>query len=77
MLKLIAEIAISVYLASTLFMLYFFINAQIVTKIRDGHFFKIPLGLFLYTHFCPIVHTKKVFMIMRKYAIMREAKRRL
>ena len=72
MLKLIAEIIISAYLTSTLFMLYFFINAEIVTYKREGHFFKMPLKLFLMAHFCPIIHTIKVFTIFQKFNMIKE-----
>ena len=67
MLKFVIEFAIAVWTTSTLFMLFFWANAFIST-LRNGEIFLMPLGQFLYIHFCPIVHTVKCFKIMRRTA---------
>lgn len=67
MLKFIIEVAVSVWLTSSLFMLYFWANAFITTLVKDGKFLLMPFGQFLYIHFCPIIHTRKCFAIMRRY----------
>lgn len=66
--KIIIEIALSVWLTSSLFMLYFWGTAFIATYVRDGKILLMPFGQFLYIHFCPIVHTIKCFKIMQRYA---------
>ena len=68
MLKFVINLAISVWITSTLFMLFFWANAFITTLRSDGKVFLIPFGKFLYIHFCPIVHTVKCFKIMRRTA---------
>jgi hypothetical protein len=35
----------------------------------------MPLGSFLYLHFCPIVHTAKCFQIMRRYTELKSAQK--
>ena len=68
MLKFVINLAISVWITSTFFMLFFWANAFITTLRNDGKVFLIPFGKFLYIHFCPIVHTVKCFKIMRRTA---------
>lgn len=68
MLKFIVNVAIAVWTTSTLFMLFFWANAFISTLRQDGKIFLMPIGTFLYIHFCPIVHTVKCFKIMRRTA---------
>ena len=68
MLKFIIEVAIAVWTTSTLFMLFFWANAFITTLRKDGKIFLMPIGHFLYLHFCPIVHTYQCFKIMQRYA---------
>jgi len=68
MLKFVVEVAIAVWTTSTLFMLFFWANAFITTLRQDGKVFLMPLGTFLFIHFCPIVHTVKCFKIMRRTA---------
>ena len=68
MLKFVIEVAIAVWTTSTLFMLFFWANAFISTLRQDGKIFLMPLGTFLFIHFCPIVHTVKCFKIMRRTA---------
>ena len=68
MLKFIVNVAIAVWTTSTLFMLFFWANAFISTLRQDGKIFLMPIGQFLYIHFCPIVHTVKCFKIMRRTA---------
>lgn len=72
MLKFIIIVAISIYFTSTLFMLFFWANAFIMTFRQNGKIFTMPLGQFLYIHFCPIVHTIKCFKIMRRIAELKE-----
>lgn len=68
MLKFVINVAISVWTTSTLFMLFFWANAFITTLRRDDKVFILPIGKFLYLHFCPIVHTVQCFKIMRRSA---------
>ena len=68
MLKFIIMLAVSIWLTSSLFMLFFWANAFITTLRKDGKIFLMPFGHFLYFHFCPIVHTVKCFKIMRQMA---------
>ena len=68
MLKFVLIFAISVWTTSTLFMLFFWVNAFVTTLQNDGKVFLIPFGKFLYIHFCPIVHTIQCFKIMRRIA---------
>ena len=75
MLKFIVEVAISVWTTSTLFMLAFWANAFVATLRRDGKIFLMPIGAFLYLHFCPIAHTKKCFDIMRRYDTLKTAQK--
>lgn len=72
MMKFVINVAISVWTTSTLFMLFFWANAFITTWKRDGKIFLLPLGKFIYLHFCPIVHTRQCFRIMRRYAELKE-----
>lgn len=67
MLNWIVKIAISVWLTSTIFMLVFYFNAQL-SLVRKGKCLRIPLGIFLIHHFCPVVHTYKCFKIMKRSA---------
>ena len=73
MLKFIIEIAIAVWVTSSLFMLFFWANA-FIASLREGKILVFPLGQFLYIHFCPFVHTVKCFKIMRRSV---ELKRRV
>lgn len=75
MLKFVVEVTIAIWTTSTLFMLFFWANAFISTLRRDGKVFLMPLGTFLYIHFCPIVHTAKCFKIMRRYAELQKERR--
>lgn len=68
MLKFIINVAISVWITSTLFMLFFWASAFVNTLRQEGKIFLMPFGKFLYLHFCPIVHTVKCFKIMRRTA---------
>ena len=68
MLKFVVEVAIAVWTTSTLFMLFFWTSAFVNTLRQEGKIFLMPLGRFLYLHFCPIVHTVKCFKIMRRTA---------
>ena len=68
MLKFVVEVTIAVWTTSTLFMLFFWANAFITTLRQDGKVFLMPIGTFLFIHFCPIVHTVKCFKIMRRTA---------
>lgn len=74
MLKFVIEVAIAVWTTSTFFMLFFWANAFITILRKDGKIFLMPLGSFLYIHFCPIVHTVRCFKIMQRYT---ELKRRV
>ena len=67
MLNWIVNVAISVWLTSTIFMLGFYFNAKI-RFLREGKVFRMPLSLFVILHFCPIIHTIKCFKVMRRYA---------
>ena len=68
MLKFVIEVAIAVWTTSTFFMLFFWANAFITTLRQEGKVFLMPLGTFLYIHFCPIVHTVQCFKILKRVA---------
>lgn len=65
MLKFVLNIIIAIYITSTIFMLYFWLNTFITMFKRDGKVFFMPIGYFLYIHFCPIIHTCLCFQIMK------------
>lgn len=71
MMNFIVEVAFAVWTTSTLFMLFFWANAFITTLRKNGKIFVMPLGQFIFLHFCPIVHTVKCFQIMRRTAELR------
>ena len=72
MLKAIVLFAVSVYLTSTLFTLWFWLAATIADYQRNGKFVrKMPFSAFLYLHFCPITHTRFAFRIMRRMEQLR------
>jgi len=73
--KFIFEIAFSIWLTSSLFMLGFWFIAFFTTWQRDKKILTMPLGSFLYLHFCPIVHTAKCFQIMRRYTELKSAQK--
>jgi len=66
--KIIIEVALSIWLTSSLFMLYFWAVSFFSFYHYQKKVLRMPLGSFLYIHFCPIVHTVKCFRIMRRYA---------
>lgn len=72
MLNIIVKIAVATYITSTLFMLGFWLNAFVATHRREKKVFLMPLPVFLYYHFCPIVHTRKCFQIMKRYYKIKE-----
>jgi len=63
---IIINLAISIYLTSTIFMLACWMNAVATTYRKTGKIFVMPISRFLYVHFCPIVHTVKCFKIMKR-----------
>lgn len=65
MLTIILTVAFSVWLTSSLFMVGFYLNAKIAYA-RENKGFKMPLRMFLYYHFCPIVHTIKCLKILNR-----------
>lgn len=73
--KFIIEVALSVWVTSSLFMLWFWGVAFVMTFSREGKVLLMPFGQFLYIHFCPIVHTIKCFKIMRRYAELQKERR--
>ena len=73
--KFIIEVALSVWLTSSLFMLYFWGTAFFTVFFKDGKILLMPFNQFLYIHFCPIVHTIKCFKIMRRYAELKIAQK--
>ena len=70
--RIITNLAISIYLTSTIFMLICWVNAVRVTFIQTGKIFVIPIVHFLYLHFCPIVNTVKCFKIMKREAQLKK-----
>ena len=70
--KFIIEVALSIWLTSSLFMLWFWGVTFFTTYFHDGKVLRIPFHQFLYIHFCPIVHTIKCFQIMRRYAELKQ-----
>ena len=67
MMNWIVNIAIAIWLTSSLFMLVFYFNAKI-SFAREGKILRIPVGVFIIHHFCPIIHTVKCFKIMKRTA---------
>ena len=63
----IVNVAIAIWMTSSLFMLFFYFNA-LITYAREGRKFRLPLSLFLWVTFMPIVHTRKCFKIMKRSA---------
>ena len=66
MLKLVLIFAISVWTTSSLFMVGFWLNAMITVFLQERKVFFMPIGSFLYIHFCPIVHTIQCFKILKR-----------
>ena len=67
MMNWIVNVAVSIWLTSTIFMLIFYFNAKTIFA-REGKTLHLPFNFFILTHFCPIIHTIKCFKIMRRYA---------
>ena len=65
------RIAGSVWLTSTMIMLAFFINAELVTWRKNHKLFSMPFSKFVYYHFCPIVHTIKCIKILNRWIQLR------
>ena len=71
--RIIINLAISIYLTSTIFMLICWVNAVMVTFRQTGKVFVMPVGHFVYFHFCPIANTIKCVKIMKREAqLMKE-----
>ena len=68
MFRFVMIFAVSVWMTSTLFMLWNWLNAFIYTYATQHKLMLMPLGAFLYLHFCPIVHTINCVKIMKKTA---------
>lgn len=68
MLKFVLIFAISVWATSSLFMVGFWLNAMITVLRQERKVFFMPIGQFLYIHFCPIVHTVQCFKILKRIA---------
>ena len=77
MLKFVLVFVISVWTTSSLFMVGFWLNATIAIFRENGKIFLMPIGSFLYIHFCPIVHTIQCFKIMQRAIELYEEKRRV
>lgn len=68
------NVAISMYITSTFFMLYLYINIK-KAYAREGVKFSMPHSVFLWTHFIPIVHTVKLIKIwLRAMRLEKERK---
>ena len=65
MLNIIIKIAIAVWLTSSLFMTAFYINTVLCFR-KEGKQFHLPLWLFFYINYCPIVHTVKCIKIIQR-----------
>lgn len=65
MLNFIIKVAIAIWLTSSLFMTFFYVNTVLSFR-REGKDFAMPLGAFLYFNYCPIVHTIKCVKILKK-----------
>lgn len=68
MLKFVIVFVTSVWTTSSLFMVGFWLNATITIFRENGKIFLMPIGSFLYIHFCPIVHTIQCFKILKRIA---------
>lgn len=69
--RIIIEIFLSIYITSTLFMLYYWLNATISFYRREGKILFMPIPYFLLIHFCPIVNSVRCFKIMKKIVQLR------
>lgn len=68
------NVAISMYITSTIFMFYLYIDAK-KAFAREGIKFSMPLPVFLWAHFLPIVHTVKLIKIwLRAMRLEKERK---
>jgi len=71
MLRFIICLAIAIWSTSSLFMLIFWATSMITVWKRERKVFIMPIGFFLYVHFCPIVHTIQCFKIMKRITELR------
>lgn len=71
MLNFVINLAISVWITSSLFMLVFYIKV-VMSFAAKGKHFKMPFGMFIYVTFCPIVHTVKCFKVLRRYRQLKQ-----
>lgn len=72
MLHFIVYLAIAIWSTSSLFMLAFWANTFITFWKEERKIFIMPISLFLYFHFCPIVHTIECFKIMKRIKEIQE-----
>lgn len=77
MLHFIICLAIAIWSTSSLFMLIFWVNSFITIWNERHEVLIMPFGFFLFTHFCPIVHTVQCFKIMKRIAELQAEKRRV
>ena len=70
-----ANAIIATYITSTFFMLCLYINTK-TAFAREGMKFSMPLSVFLWVHFMPIVHTVKLIKIWLR-AMQLEKERKL
>ena len=68
MLQFIINVAISVWMTSTIFMLYFYFRFVIHYFRKTGEIVVMPLGAWIFYHFCPIIHTIKCFENMKIFS---------
>lgn len=71
---MIITLLVSMYIASTAIMLYFYLNAKICSAC-EGRKLQMPLLYFLYIHFCPIKHTIMALRILNKTFALKAAEK--
>lgn len=75
--KFIIEILFSIWAASSLFMVGFWLVSFIVTYRMTGKILFIHPLIFILSHFCPIINTVKCLQIMRRTVELQDEKREM
>lgn len=68
MLNIIAKLTLIIWTTSSLVTIAFYFEMQISRFLKHQPLKAVPIGYFLYAHFCPIVHTKKALIMLNAYA---------
>ena len=65
MMNFILELAVAIYITSTIFMLHHYFGVKAMFA-RKGRRFYMPFWCFLWMHFMPIIHTVELVKIERR-----------